>query len=139
MVTASWLVSPSVGFAATADWSTGASPHVWVTADFVHWTDITPPAMTGVVDDVYSLDSRHVWATVSSCALGGGTETIWASADGGVSWSWTAAGGHSCSAGSTSVIRFRDAGHGWVVDLNPTGPVAYLLVTDDGEELVAAR
>ena len=103
------LLSARLGLAATLDPS-GTFAQVWVTNDSSHWRNITPRGMSGVVDDLYALDSSHLWVATSSCATG--PELVWRSTDGGASWSSVATESHTCSAGSTSIVRFADRERG---------------------------
>lgn len=126
-VTAARLVSADFGIAATAP-----PARVWTTSGSRRWTNVTPAGMTGAVDDVYATDARHLWALASACSLGGGNDTLWRSSDGGSSWASATVPGEVCAAGSTALVRFADRLHGWIVVLDPTGPVAHLYSSSDG-------
>jgi len=130
-VTASRLIASDLGIAATLDSATSTA-RVFVTNDWLHWRDVTPPGMTAAVDDLFALDRSRWWVTSSSCRDGSSRETVWRTRDAGRTWASTPAGGHVCAAGSTSSVRFLTGNFGWLVDIQPTGPVADLWVTDDG-------
>lgn len=130
VVSAARLVSAHLGLAATFEGS-GQAPRLWLTADSVHWKDITPTGLSSAVEDVYATDADHIWATSWNSANCGGV-TVWRTTDGGSSWSSSPAPGHNCAAGSTSMIRFVDRGHGFLVDISATGPSESLYGSDDG-------
>jgi photosystem II stability/assembly factor-like uncharacterized protein len=137
-VGAARFLSAHFGLAATSLSAPPYTNRLWSTTDSLRWKDITPPGMTGDIDDLYATDASHLWAATSSC--GRGTEIVWRSTDGGASWlSSTPPGGHNCSAGSTSLVRFLDSRHGWLVDIQANGSFASLLATDDGGRTWAQR
>ena len=130
-VIAARLVSARLGLVATA--SAGSlTARLWVTTDMTHWSDVTPPGLVGVLDDVSAVDRQHLWVTVSACALGSTNETLWRTVDGGLTWLSSGVEGHMCAAGSTSLLSFRDPLHGAIASLEPTGPVGHVLTTADG-------
>jgi len=137
-VTAARLISARFGIAAIID-RFGSRPQLLASNDMLRWRDVTPRGMTGVVEDLFALDTGHWWATTSACAAGSGSETVWQTVDGGVTWSSVTAGGHPCAAGSATLVRFIDASHGWLVNLMPTGPAADLWATADGGRTWAKR
>lgn len=121
----------SSGFGVAATWQS-PNGQLWTTTDSVHWTNVTPHRLSGYVDDVYATDARHLWAITSGCSAGGGNDTVWSSADGGSSWSSASVAGEVCAAGSTALLDFANSLDGWVVVLDPTGPVAHLYASTDG-------
>jgi photosystem II stability/assembly factor-like uncharacterized protein len=93
--------------------------------------DITPWNMPLELDDVEFLDGRTGWLAANDCALGRGL--IARTRDGGRSWRGvTTAFSHGCAAGSRLDVAFADPRHGWLVNLQPTGPGASLYRTRDG-------
>jgi hypothetical protein len=59
-------------------------------------------------------------------------ETLYRTADGGRSWHAYSAPGHVIAAGSQDTVQFITPTRGWLVNLQPTGPLESLLATTNG-------
>jgi len=106
------------------------------------WSDVTPAAARPMLATPYSyqaldaVDGDHAYLAVSRAAADGGpvsTTAVFATADGGRSWTESAAFTTSAPAAGVS---FADASHGWLllspVFNAPGQPVTWLYRTSDG-------
>lgn len=92
------------------------------------FTDLAPPVpANNYADAIYALSRRDIWFTTFSG--GGGRERLYWTLDGGRRWRSASAPSHSMSAGSTDQVAFVDAHHGWLADIQPTGPGELLFRT----------
>src|SRR5207253_678652 len=107
----------------------------WVLAithdDGRHWRNITPSrAAKGPNDfEPFFLNPSDVWIATVDCARG--TGYVFRSGNGGRSWERDPGQMASCGEGRV-VPDFVDPTHGWLSVLQPTGPDAALLHTNDG-------
>lgn len=93
--------------------------------------DIGPRVPAGYLpDSVYFLDRDHGWFT--TFAAGGGSELLFRSSNGGLTWQSFAAPSHSENAGSTDQLDFISPAIGWLAVPEPTGPGETLYRTADG-------
>jgi hypothetical protein len=129
---AGWFPAGSLGLASVYfDHPPGSV--LSLTTDGQHWTRINPPTSVGLVADVFAASTTDLWALEGSCATVRGDETLQRSRDAGRTWTaLTTDSAPSCSVGSTSRLDFLNANTGWLVTVVPTGPAAFLQVTDDG-------
>ncbi|HET9733390.1 MAG TPA: sialidase family protein [Acidimicrobiales bacterium] len=128
-VTAAKLVDANFGLVATYEAGQSA---LWSTSDWLHWRNITPPGLGGqVVEDVTDA-AGVIWALGSACPAGSSRATVWRSGDAGGSWTSATLTGGVCAVLTVDTMDFVDAEHGWVAEMEGTGPVGYLYASDDG-------
>lgn len=128
-VTAARLMGPGLGVVAT--FAHIGVPALWRTQDWSHWENITPAQTDQVIADV-AYQAGTIWALGTECANGSSTDTVWRSTTGGRTWTSASLPGAVCEAASVTTLDFVDALHGWVAEMEPTGPVGYLYASDDG-------
>lgn len=82
------------------------------------WRVVTPPdarrllASRSAQASLFALDASHAWLAVSRSVSDGATTTVFATADGGASWT---SSGAFPSAGVVTDLTFVDPSHGWLL------------------------
>jgi photosystem II stability/assembly factor-like uncharacterized protein len=108
---------------------------VYVTEDGQAWRQVTPrgavrPGSFRAIDAVAFRGTREGWLIASNCAAGGGS--VYRTFDGGRSWRTYAFHAHSCAGGANFSLDVLNDKRAWVLQNEPTGPMARLYRTTNG-------
>jgi hypothetical protein len=125
-----------VGIVGVSTAPTGDSPsQLFITDDFVHFTNITPPNIVADPDDpeisdAFFLNPDDGW--VSTFAPAAAQVNNYETSDGGRSWQKVGGTTHTMDAGGITYLQFLTPSVGYIDTLQPTGPAADLMTTSDG-------
>lgn len=127
------------GLGVVGTWARSGSnrPHLFLTTDFAHWRDVTPPQVATdafgdypFFEDASFLDPDVGWVTTYDPA--DVNIALYRTEDGGRTWQAEQGTEHSLHAGATTVVQFLSPAVGFRETLEPTGPGASLSTTADG-------
>jgi hypothetical protein len=114
-----------------------AAPHLYLTHDFEHFTDVTPPAVlegsvsgTGAFEQAFFLNPEDGWVSTFNGASA--QVDVYRTTDGGLSWTPVAGTTHTIGAGAVTYLQFLSPTFGYLDNLQPTAPAADLSVSHDG-------
>jgi hypothetical protein len=114
-----------------------AAPHLFLTHDFEHFTDVTPPALLagpvsdyGAFEQAFFLNPEDGWVSTFNGAAA--QVVVYRTTDGGLSWTTVAGTNHTANAGAVAYLQFLSPSFGYLDNLQPTGPAADLSVTYNG-------
>lgn len=126
-----------IGVVGMANVTPGGGSRLYLTRDFSHWTDVTPPFVRADsegddnFEDAWFVDSRHGWVTAFKVATV--SVDLYRTADGGRTWLRIPhITTHTASAGGVSDVQFLNTSTGYLDTIQPTAPGAELEVTSDG-------
>jgi len=110
-------------------------PKLFITHDFVHFTNITPADVAADPDDpeisdAFFLNPDVGW--VSTFAPASAQVNNYETNDGGRSWQKVGGTTHTMDAGGITYLQFLIPSVGYMDTLQPTGPAADLMTTTDG-------
>ncbi|MHB8438092.1 MAG: hypothetical protein ACYDD4_02890 [Acidimicrobiales bacterium] len=110
---------------------------LYLSTDLVHWQDITPPGSTvtwsgyyGYFEHASFLNPMTGWVSTFQHGLARGT--IYATSDGGKTWTTVEQFGHSENVGATLLIQLVSPTLAFQEELEPTGPSMTLSRSTDG-------
>jgi hypothetical protein len=114
---------------------TSVPARLYLTDDFAHWRDATPPQVAvnseyPSFEDAFFLDASRGWVTTFNPA--NVEVAIHRTVDGGRHWARLSTTAHTMHAGAVTRLQFLTASVGYMETLEPTGPVAQLSDTTDG-------
>ena len=131
-------VGRGVGVVGTVNEPEGdTAPHLFLTHDFEHFTDVTPPAVRagpvsdyGAFEQAFFLNPQDGWVST----FNGGTAQVdvYRTTDGGLSWIAVEGTHHTINAGAVTYLQFLSPSFGYLDNLQPTAPAADLSVSRDG-------
>lgn len=124
-----------IGVVGMANVAPGGGSRLYLTRDFRHWTDVTPPHVRADsvdhFEDAWFVDSLQGWVTAFNTATV--SVDLYRTADGGRTWLRVPhITTHTASAGGVSDVQFLSTSTGYLDTIQPTGPGAELEITRDG-------